>query len=240
MPGNITLFDVPSKHGKAWSVFGWRTRMALNYKGIPHEVKWLEFPDIAPTLESFGLAPNPPSPLFKPYTVPAIKHPSAGYIMESNVIVKELEKLHPEPSLHLDNGYYDKARASVEEAIHSLLPEIVPRISFTILNEGSIEYFNRTRGELLGMPVSEILKSDKAGENAWAAAKPGLEKMKSLLMENSSGPYLDGGQVSYADFIFASFYVFFERVHGESFERLISYDECFKRHYEACRKWIPD
>ncbi|KAL6905053.1 hypothetical protein GGI43DRAFT_432239 [Trichoderma evansii] len=194
MSDKPTLFDIPSKHGKAWSVFVWRTRMALNYKGIPYEMIWLEFPDIAPTLKSFGLAPNPPSSYDKPYTVPTIKHPSAGYIMESNVIARELEKLHPEPSLHLDNGYYDKARASVEETILCLLPELAPRIPFTLLNDGSIEYFNRTREEFLGMPLSEVLESDKAGENAWAAARSGMEKMKALLKENSSGPYVDGGQ----------------------------------------------
>ncbi|KAM0261877.1 hypothetical protein ACHAQJ_002080 [Trichoderma viride] len=158
--------------------------------------------------------------------------------MESYAIVKELENLYPEPSLHLHNGYYDRTFTILLDVAINLAPEVVPQIPFSVLNDESIEYYQRTRKERFGMSLEDLLKSDKAGENAWAATKPAIQNLKTLLKENSSGPFIDGGQVSYADFLIAGVFVFLEKVHKDSFERLMSYDECFERHYKACHKWM--
>jgi glutathione S-transferase len=213
-------------------------RMAFEYKNIPYKTSWLEFPDIKPTLISFGLDPNPESSGDMPYTVPTVKLPSGGYIMESYAIIKEIERLHPEPSLHLNNGYYDRTYAILQDLATNLIPEILPRIPLNVIYDESMEYFQRTRKEMFGMSLADLLKSDKAGENAWTAAKPAIKNLETLLTENSSGPFIDGVQVSYADFLIAAVYIFFEMAHKDSLERLMAYGECFQRHYKACRKWM--
>jgi len=45
---NIILYDLPSKDPcGCWSLNPWKTRMALNYKGVDYNTEWVEYPDIA-------------------------------------------------------------------------------------------------------------------------------------------------------------------------------------------------
>ncbi|RFU81180.1 glutathione s-transferase [Trichoderma arundinaceum] len=241
MSEQVILYDLPSRNeagNRAWSPNTWKVRLVLNYKNVPYKTSWIEYPDIEPTFSSFGLLPNTASTGDIPYTVPVVKHSTAGYFMESFAIVKKLEELYPEPSLHLDNGYYDKAYAALQEFALKTMPELIHRLPTGILNDESIEYFQRTRKEWFGMSLAELSKSDKAGENAWIDAEPALQAMRALLMENSSGPYIAGEQVCYADFVIAGGYELFDVVHNEWFKRWIAYDECFQKHYEACYKWM--
>lgn len=47
------LYDLPNPgRNSCWSVNTWKTRAALNFKGIPYKTEWVEFPDIAPLLQS--------------------------------------------------------------------------------------------------------------------------------------------------------------------------------------------
>jgi hypothetical protein len=68
--------------------------------GIPYKTEFMEYPDIAPTLKAFHIAPHEDND--PPYTIPAIKIGSE-YLMDSTVIVKELERRYPKPSLKLDS-----------------------------------------------------------------------------------------------------------------------------------------
>lgn len=50
---SIVLFDIDRRDGRAcWSPSVWKTRFVLNFKGLDYETRWLEFPDIGPTLEA--------------------------------------------------------------------------------------------------------------------------------------------------------------------------------------------
>ena len=59
----------------------------------------MEYPDITPTLKAFHIAPHEDNG--PPYTIPAIKIGNE-YLMDSSVIVDELERRYPKPSLKLD------------------------------------------------------------------------------------------------------------------------------------------
>jgi glutathione S-transferase len=167
-----------------------------------------------------------------------VKFPNGDYIMQSYAITKKLEELWPEPSLHLDSDSYDKAVAILSKFASALAAETRPRVPAKILNPASIEYFERTRSAYFGLPLAEVLRSDKAGENAWAAAEPGLQALKALLTEDSSGPYIYGDRVSYGDLVLAANYAFKEALHEDLIHRLLGYDESIQRHYDACKKWL--
>lgn len=47
----IVLFDLACTKNVCFSPVVWRIRLMLNYKRIPYQTKFLEFPDIQPSLE---------------------------------------------------------------------------------------------------------------------------------------------------------------------------------------------
>ncbi|TFY51247.1 hypothetical protein EVJ58_g10668, partial [Rhodofomes roseus] len=94
----IILYDIPSTvPGNAWSANTWKTRFALNYKGIPYRTQWVEYPDIAPLLTSLGVSPNTPSTWTFPYTLPAIYDPrTRTVLMDSIKIARYLDETYPD------------------------------------------------------------------------------------------------------------------------------------------------
>jgi glutathione S-transferase len=131
----IVLYDLPSRgRCHCWSYNPWKTRLTLNYKGervrktirgesltwagLPYQTKFVEYPDIAPTLKDFGLAPSEDDP---PYTIPAIKIGNE-YFMDSTVIAEELEKRYPTPSLKLDSPRSKRAIELLGPVTGSLKP----------------------------------------------------------------------------------------------------------------------
>ncbi|KAI7166584.1 hypothetical protein KC352_g25784, partial [Hortaea werneckii] len=111
----IVLFDLPSQEpNRCWSLNPWKSRIALNFKGLNYRTEWIEYPDIAPKFKALGIPPNPKdvNPNFE-YSIPAMRISGGDYIMDSLAIAKALEQLKPQPSLHLDNGYVERAQAAL-------------------------------------------------------------------------------------------------------------------------------
>ena len=165
----------------------------LNLKGIPYKTEWVEYPDIAPTFESFGIPPNEPGPPNEPpttpYTSPAICI-SDKYVMDSRKIADVLEKAYPSPPLHLDSPILKKVEELVPQCVRSLGPLFLPRVPQNVLNPRSAEYFRRTRSERLGMDLSQLEK-EKGGEKAWKVVEPKWKELGSLL-KAEGGPFFMG------------------------------------------------
>jgi len=168
MFGNIVLYDLPSRGtSTCWSYNPWKIRLALNFKGLPYETEWVDYPDLVPKFKTLGLAPNETG---RPYTIPTVKVPSGQLIMDGLVIAQALEKLYPEPSLHVDSPQVQRAQDAVTDCWNALAPLLANRVPTRILQPRSADYFLRTREEKFGMPLSELEKSEKAMK-AWDAAK---------------------------------------------------------------------
>ena len=206
----VILYDIPTKDPRrCWSYNPWKSslypraliaaeslrnadrcltaRLALNLKGIPYKTEWLEYPDIAPTLKSFGVPPNEPPA--RDYSSPAICI-SGKYIMDSRKIADALEKEYPSPSLHLDSPILKKVEELVPECIGTLLPVILPRVPRVVLSPRSAEYFSRDRAEHFGMDLSQLEK-EKGGDSAWKAAEPKWKELGTLL-NAEGGPFFMG------------------------------------------------
>jgi len=237
----IVLFDLPSQEpNRCWSLNPWKSRIALNFKGLNYRTEWIEYPDIAPKFKALGIPPNPKdvNPNFE-YSIPAMRISGGDYIMDSLAIAKALEQLKPQPSLHLDNGYVERAQAALGKTLMPLRFVAMPRVPPMLLTDKSKGYFEDTREKSFGKPLSEVAKSDEA-KSAWTNAQPGVEELQALLNEHKEGPYLMGSTPSYADFILAGLWRFLELLDkdGDLFGNLMKQDESFMKHYQACKPWM--
>jgi glutathione S-transferase len=170
------------------------------------------------------------------YSSPAIQHSDCTYEMDSWAIAHTIERLHPIPSLCLDDPVNVKVRDLVASVSDSLRPFVIPKVP-VILNPRSANYFVETREGRFGKPLSRVLTED-ATETCWEEARVLAIEVAKLLRVHASGPFFLGEKVSYADFILVAYLKFLERVDSEVYERFMRLDEGFKHIYEACRRWL--
>ncbi|KAL9614581.1 MAG: hypothetical protein Q9167_000950 [Letrouitia subvulpina] len=217
----LVLYDLPS-------------RLALNFKGIDYQTKWLEYPDVAPTISSLGLPPNPEA---IPYTIPTVRLPNGEYMMDSRKIVEKLEQLYPSPPLHLDSPYLSKIEELWPKAIMPLRGVLMPKIPRALLNEASLDYFYSTREKRFGMPLDQLEK-EQGGDSAWEEARPVIEEVGKLL-KAEGGPFILGKTVSYADFMLVSALHMFKRVdQALLYDRMVSIEPAFELLYNASKAWL--
>lgn len=208
----IILFDLANKDGIAWSLNPWKSRFVLNFKGLDYDTEWLEYPDLKTRLEPHLSA--------EAYTIPTIAYTDGRYIMDSKVIAEVIEKDHPSPPLHLDSPYLKKLDEILAPQIMPALRGIyLPLVPKRLLNEASHEYWYRTREDKVGMKL-DVLEETEGGEVALAKAEPLLRQVTGWLKEND-GPFFMGNTVSYADFVWAGFLIFFRRIGTDIFNPLL-------------------
>lgn len=251
----VTLYDLACRgHNACWSLNPWKTRLALNYKGITYDTKFLEYPELKPYFESLNFAPTGDK-----HTIPVIcLHNEDGkdvFIQDSANIIKVLEQHFPEPSLRSDAPEVGEVQQLLGQAMAPLRAVLIPKVAKNVLNEASIPYFEQTREKIFGMSLEEVAKT-KGGESAWEAAREGWEKMEAWLERNDGGVFVLGSEgesstecldgvkqltgvvVSYADFIIVSAIEWVKRTDEADFGRLVGeYPLCGKLH-EACKPWL--
>jgi len=233
------LYDLPSKDPCAsWSVNSWKARLALNFKNIPYETKWIEYPDIAPTFKSFGI---PPGNGVYAYTVPTVRLPDLSYVSDSRAIATVLEERFPAPSfpsLHLDSPLLTQIEELIPKIHMALQPEWQPYVAPSLLTPRSKEYFERTRGEAKGMSLEQFAK-EKGGEHNWVEATPKLKQVGALLREKG-GPFVLGSTASYADFIIVSLLHMFKKIDQKLFDKTVGIEPALGELYEASKPWLEN
>ncbi|OAQ82640.1 thioredoxin-like protein [Purpureocillium lilacinum] len=214
----ITLFDLRSKGpNHAWSLNPWKTRLLLNYKGLDYKTEWLNYPEIKPTLE----AHVPPNAEGYPYSIPTVAFPDGTWIMESRAIATAIEERHPSPPAHLSSPYQSRIEALVPAAMKALLPIFYANVPRRLLEPASLEYWYRVRGEKVGMPIDEF-EAKHGGEAAYAAAEQPLRDVTAMYKESGGeGPFLQGAEVCYADFVWIAFLEFARRIGEDVYEGVL-------------------
>ncbi|KAK6213873.1 hypothetical protein QIS74_09875 [Colletotrichum tabaci] len=234
MSGQLILFDIPDRNGTCWSLNPWKTRLALNYKGINYKTEWLEYPDIEPRLAPTGLEGDPSQ--IAPFTCPTVQFPDGTYVMNSAKIIKRIEADYPEPSLHADSEVLQQMYDLLSETFDALGPVFLPIAPRDILSKESAEYFWETRAARFGMTLDK-LEETQGGEPAWAKAKASLEKTAALL-DKTEGPFFLGDKFSYIDCVYVGFLFFARRFGEDNYQRIIRHSESFDKLYKACEKWL--
>ncbi|KAJ5820268.1 Glutathione S-transferase-like protein ustS [Penicillium riverlandense] len=238
--------DLPGA-SKSWSPNTLKTRMALNFKGIPYTQSWISYPDIVPLMKGLGVSPNE---VGTPYTLPAIIHKSVksnpnGAMMDSRPIAVHLDKTFPSRPLFPSGDASYALSVAVEKAIGGLrpamMPLILPRVAEHMDPRGK-EYFVRTRSEIFGKPLAEVRPTDQEGIQAlWEILQNEFKFFVTLLKgrEGKTGPFFEGDKPGYADMVLVCWIAFFHRFDLDAWEMIMSQgDGELKALWDACLPWM--
>lgn len=213
----------------------------MNFKGLHYSTEWTDFCDLHEKLISFGLPPNDPEACIFKYSSPTIKLPDGSFVMESRSIADALEKLQPEPSLHLDSGYPERAQGIVDLLLRTVVVPFMYRIPDWLLRPEGAKWYHEERLKLFGgMTLYDFANHEEfSGEKAWEKAEAPISSLKELLSENKDGLYVMGKQVSYADFIIVSYFKLLTKIDkdGDAHGRMMSFDPSFGELEKACAIW---
>ncbi|KDQ17829.1 hypothetical protein BOTBODRAFT_185266 [Botryobasidium botryosum FD-172 SS1] len=229
----IIFYDIESApdlpEAKAWSPSTWKTRLTLNYKRLPYKTIYLSLPEIAPTLQGLGL--EPPERKTGPFafTLPVIIDPTPSgpkVVRDSAEIARYLDATYPDPERtlfpsgsHALQAYFDRTlNARLLPLCVSLIVPLVP----SILDEKGAEYYNRTRAELLGKPLSEVRPKGADLDKAWESFKAELDVVVAALQNNDverggpGGSYLMGNKFSFVDCVMVGLFIWMNKVKPEA------------------------
>ncbi|KAE8390969.1 hypothetical protein BDV23DRAFT_154267 [Aspergillus alliaceus] len=247
----VHFFDITSTlpgPAKAWSVNTFKTRMVLNFKGIPYTQSYISYPDIAPLLSHYGVTPHASG---AQYTLPAILHkPSVdtnthGVLMDSLAIATHLDLAFPSPPLFPSRD----ASYALTLAVIKLLSNVtvkgysilIPKVA-ELLDPRGREYFIKTRSARFGKPLSEVYPKEKGEERATIeATKAEMEPVAQMLRGRlgKTGPFFEGEKPGYADILVVSFLAWVEKTHNALFQELVAIGEGeVKALWDACLPWV--
>ncbi|PYH41929.1 glutathione S-transferase family protein [Aspergillus saccharolyticus JOP 1030-1] len=249
----IHFFDIKSTltgAARSWSPNTIKTRMVLNYKGLPYTQTFISYPDIAPLLSHMGVAPQPEG---RPYTLPAICHPASlpkhpsGTLMDSFAIATHLEEAFPgTPSLFPSGDASYALALAVSKLMGAVwihaVPLVVPRVA-DFLDPRGREYFIKTRSAQFGKPLSEVRPRDPQEiERAVAAMKRDMAVLVMMLRgraNKAGGPFFEGNTPGYADFLVVAVLAWFERIDKMVWEEMLGVGTGEVRAlWEACLPWV--
>ncbi|KAG8692564.1 hypothetical protein FRC09_011112 [Ceratobasidium sp. 395] len=213
----IIFYDLTGKDGISWSPNTYKTRLTLNYKGLPYRVEKLSFPDIQAKYKELGITSAP-------YTLPLIADPSSEpnskptYVSDSFKIAVYLDDKYPAPQYPVvfPPGTRALQHLIVTEYYPTVAVSLAPLISPSVperLDERGAEYWYRTRGNRFQPPTEEA-----AAKLRQEVAQKWDGIAKSLDFNNNTaepGPFLMGNQISFADFAIGGVFHFFQQIQGE-------------------------
>ncbi|KZT34023.1 hypothetical protein SISSUDRAFT_1053431 [Sistotremastrum suecicum HHB10207 ss-3] len=214
----ITFYDIPSRAPSGtWSPNAWKTRFALGFKGVPHKTQWVEFPDVAQTIKAINGAPTSKLPDGSDfYTLPVISDPNVPgktptVISDSWNIALYLDKHFPSAPLLIPPGtailqeiYTEKVEELFLAPAAGLIVSLVP----SVLNEGSLDYFIKTREFVFGKKLEELAPVGPVRDAALKGLEANLGKIAGLLDKYGEGReqlFIAGDEAIYADLLFAAF-----------------------------------
>lgn len=185
----ITLWELGGRDGRRYSLFSWRTRMALRHKGLAFDTVPVRMSDKAAIAFSGGK------------TVPVIRDGEA-VVRDSWKIAEHLEDQHGGlPSLFggaIGRGVTQVFNAWVDRAVvPAMLPVIAPDIHERV-DPGDEAYFRQTMEKFLGGTLEEARAGRDASLRRLGKA---VEPLQAALKRQA---YVCGAEPAYADYILFS------------------------------------
>jgi len=185
----ITLWELGGRDGRRYSLFSWRTRMALRHKGLEFETRPVCMSDKAAIAFSSGK------------TVPVIRDGEAA-IRDSWKIAEHLEDSYPQaPTLFggaIGRGVSQAFNTWVDRAVvPAMLPLIVADIHQRV--EARDDAFVREMFEKILKKTLEQARAER--DDALKRLGRALEPMQATLKRQ---PYICGRDPAYADYILFS------------------------------------
>jgi glutathione S-transferase len=185
----ITLWELGGRDGRRYSLFSWRTRLALAHKGLAFETVPVRMSDKAAIAFSGGK------------TVPVIKD-GETVVRDSWKIAEHLEQRYPEaPTLfggeigrgvtHSFNVWTD--RVVVPAMLSAIVADIHERV-----DPADGPYFRESMEKILKVTLEQ---ARERREDALQRLKRAVEPMEAVLKRQ---PWVAGASPAYADYILFS------------------------------------
>lgn len=226
----IVLYDIASAPPRrTFAPNPWKTRFALNLKGVHYRTQWVDMPDITSVRQGLGVPANRTLPDGTPYhTLPVIQDPAAGKVLgDSFEIATYLDSAYPDkPSLFapLTTGLTAAFNAHVD-GIFTKFAGLCSGMPFDPRSEAATKDIfvrragckswddlvlsnEQREGLLVGLEAAlgELAKTYKhtGGTTDWIWRAGGTDKAQSQqapVGREEGAPFLDGSTPVYADFI---------------------------------------
>ncbi|KAF9022821.1 hypothetical protein BDZ89DRAFT_1070411 [Hymenopellis radicata] len=219
----ITFYDIPSgplpNAPFSPSSNTWKTRYALNHKGIEYTTTWIEYPDIAPLYAKLGVRAvfqnADGTPL---HTLPLVHdHATGAIVSDSHAIAEYLDNTYraPEyaplfplgqPSYGLHRAFHDAFEAHINSLWQFCLPG-----QYAALNPASQAFFKPSKENMFGKKLEDFAPRGEEGAREWEKVKAGFDAMDKWYGDN---PFVLGDQLSFADMEIAAFVLWIQTVLG--------------------------
>ncbi|KAF2156475.1 hypothetical protein K461DRAFT_291389 [Myriangium duriaei CBS 260.36] len=237
-PNQITFYDIasgPPVHPYAPNP--WKARYALNYTHVSYTTQWVELPDVTATRKSLNLkACRRHADDTDFYTLPVIHdHSSDTLVGDSFDIALHLDTKSDRPlfrpgttALHRGfNAYAD-----------SLFTSFVPLAAYYLpFNPDSAHISKAEFCRRAGRELSEFEIKGKARQDMLKAFEEGLVPLTAWFVKRDEGPFLEGREVMYADFIIGGWLQFFRNTLPEWSDLKSWHDGLFGKLFDALEEW---
>ena len=233
----IIFYDIASNDPlRTFAPNPWKTRFALNFKGVPYRTGWTHMPDISALREKLGVRANRTHPDGSPYhTLPVIQDPSTGALIgDTFEIALYLDQTYPDgPTLFRPqstgltaafnaqiDAIFTKHVAlcelpfdpDIKEKCHAMFAKRFGRDPAEKL-ESSLEQqqalwnsFEHALGEL----AKAYKHTGGTMDYLWRAEGSGEEQRQREPEGRVDAVFLDGDEPAYADFIVGAWLKMFE------------------------------
>jgi glutathione S-transferase len=160
--------------------------------------------------------------------------------MDSRMIASRLDHQYPNRPLNVDTDpNLQEITDIVSKISQAASPDFIYKIATNILGDQSLKYWHETRGAWFGGRQLAQVAAQQGGIHAYQEAQPLVARVTELLQQDPTGPFLQGRNVSYADFVWISLLWFFKNLDPLSFDTLIEVDKSVHlKLIEACRPWL--
>ncbi|KAI0032787.1 hypothetical protein K488DRAFT_49127 [Vararia minispora EC-137] len=241
----IVLYDIPSAvlPDKAWSPNVWKTRLLLNYKGLPYRTEWTESPDLRPVAMKLGVPPNKITSNGNPlHFAPFIWCPrTSAYVPDSLEIAIHLEHAYPETPRVIQGPVCEALvrawDAHWNETVSTRMYPLMLMRTHDQLTPRSAAGFRWSRERMLGTSLEAQAPPDKQPA-LWDALRQGLARIDGYLRD---APFVAGNQLTYPDFVIAGWLIWMKRVLGPEsaeWQEVEKWnDGRWKKHLDVFSQW---
>ncbi|KAG2144496.1 glutathione S-transferase [Suillus clintonianus] len=207
---NIIFLDIITVLPAPFSPNTWKVRLALNYKKLAYETRWVETTDIASVCKALGIPPTSTLPDGTPkYTLPALvdNNPSPPALLsDSTPIIEYLERTYPDP---------DSSRAlcpPISRALlalfeyhvaHSITAQLLPVMVMHMYDKKTPRdriHFRKRTEAAFGKKLEDIELRGKEREEHWNKIEGAFDLLATFMQAGGGASELfTGSNLSLAD-----------------------------------------
>ncbi|KAJ7679203.1 hypothetical protein DFH06DRAFT_506831 [Mycena polygramma] len=211
MSNLILFYDITSTLPIPWSGNTWKTRYALNYKGIPYKTVWVEYSEIEVRSKEVGASPTRKKPDGSPnWTLPMIHDLSTGAVVaDSTKIAEYLDATYPNTPRLMPLGTAGLFRSFEAAALALLAPTlyqyVIPGTHDVLFPPGQAA-LRRKREAMFGKKMEDIAPRGEEDVVEWGKVKDVFSTMNEWIRVSGEGSaYIMGDAPCYVDLWMAAY-----------------------------------